>query len=100
MAALFTVFKIGGVIGILPIVLGPHLGTSPVERIVLMMWELINEKLIAMLALATSFNTIATTQTTVDLSKLTPEQRAQITQQVKELSSEPTNVSVASLGVE
>ena len=51
------------------------------------------KKLIAMLALVASFNTIAATQTTVDLSKLTPEQRAQITQQVKELSSEPTNVS-------
>lgn len=51
------------------------------------------KKLIAMLALTLSLNAVAATSTTVDVSKLTPEQRARITEQINNLASEPTNVS-------
>ena len=49
------------------------------------------KKFIAVISLLASFS-VAAAQT-VDLSKLTPEQQAQITKQVAELAKEPTNVS-------
>jgi hypothetical protein len=52
------------------------------------------KKIFVILALMASVNVFAATQnTSIDLSKLTPEQRSQISQQVSELASQPTNVS-------
>ncbi len=51
------------------------------------------KKLLAVLALIVSTSVFAATQTTVDVSKLTAEQKAQINKQVADLSSSPTNVS-------
>lgn len=49
--------------------------------------------ILAVLALMISTSVFAATQTSVDVSKLTAEQKAQINKQVAELSAEPTNVS-------
>lgn len=46
-----------------------------------------------MLALTISTSAFAATQNSVDVSKLTPEQVAQINKQVSEMASTPTNVS-------
>ncbi len=51
------------------------------------------KKLLAVLAMVVSTSLFAATQTTVDVSKLTAEQKAQINKQVAELAAEPTNVS-------
>ena len=50
-------------------------------------------KILAVLALFVSSTVFAATQTTVDVSKLTAEQKAQINKQVAELANEPTNIS-------
>lgn len=51
------------------------------------------KKLLAVLALMVSTTVFAATQTSVDVSKLTAEQKAQINKQIAELAAEPTNVS-------
>ena len=51
------------------------------------------KKLFAMVLMMVSFTAMATQSTSVDLSKLTPEQRAAITQQVNEMGGSPTNIS-------
>lgn len=51
------------------------------------------KKLLATLVLCASTGAFAATQTTVDVSKLTPEQVQRINQQVSEMSNNPMNVS-------
>lgn len=54
------------------------------------------KKILVALSLFLSLNAFASIQnTTVDLSKLTPEQRQIITQQVNDLSTTPTNISAS-----
>ena len=53
------------------------------------------KKIIAMLALVASFNAVAANSTSVDLSKLSPEQQAQITKQVEEMTKDPANISAS-----
>ncbi len=51
------------------------------------------KKLFATFIFLFSFSVFAANSTTVDVSKLTPEQAAQIKQQISELSSSPANIS-------
>lgn len=51
------------------------------------------KKLLAILALSFAVTSVAANNSTVDVSKLTPEQVAQINQQVSAMTKEPVNVS-------
>lgn len=52
------------------------------------------KKILVAISLFLSLNAFAASQnTSIDLSKLTPEQRQAITQQVNDLSAQPTNIS-------
>ena len=51
------------------------------------------KKVIAILAMCIATSAFASKQTSVDVSKLTPEQIAQINSQVSEMTKEPVNVS-------
>lgn len=51
------------------------------------------KKIFTLFAFLFCFNVFAANSTIVDVSKLTPEQAAQIKQQISELSSSPTNIS-------
>lgn len=51
------------------------------------------KNIVAILALSIASTAFASTSTTVDVSKLTPEQVAQINKQVSDLSAQPTNIS-------
>lgn len=53
------------------------------------------KKILAILALSLATSVMAATENTVDVSKLTPQQVAQINQQVAEMQSQPVNVSAS-----